>query len=183
MEAGDADHVRLAGHPLPFGNGVVAIGIGPDRAAGFADIMRRRRQVLAVGCLVPAHIGPHQRLRMAAGVARHLIVPHVGRQPLAPDRAGFLQRRRAANQRLAIPERALPFRRQRQRIAFTSGRYREAIDFVGDDDTHRTRSQSRGTVGADNRQPATGEHLLPKRVAAVARQWRLHLAGETRRVP
>ena len=95
MEAGDADHVRIAGHPLPFGDGVVAIGIGPDRATGFADIMRRRRQVLAVGCLVPAHIGPHQRLRMAAGMARHLIVPHVGCQPLAPDRAGFLQRRRA----------------------------------------------------------------------------------------
>ncbi len=102
--------------------------------------------------------------------------------PLAPDRAGFLQRRRAANQRLAIPERALPFRRQRQRIAFTSGGYREAIDFVGDDDPHRTRRQARGTVGADNRQPATGEDLLPKRVAAVSCQWRLHLAGETRRV-
>ena len=174
--------VGIAGNPLPFGDGVVAIGIGPHHAAGFADIVRGLRQVPAFRRLVPAHVGPDQRLHVAAGVARHMIVPHVGRQPLAPDRGGFPQCRRAADQRLAIPERALPFRRQRQRIAFTSGGYRETIDFISNDNPHRTRRQPGRTVGADDRQPAAGEDLLAKRVAAVARQWRLHLAGKTRRV-
>ena len=86
------------------------------------------------------------------------------------------------DQRLAVPERGLPFCRQRQRIAFAAGGYRETVYFVGDDNPHRTRRQPGRDVGADDRKPAAGENLLPQRVAAIPRQWRLHLAGKARRV-
>ena len=106
VEAGHADHVSIGGHPLPFGDGVMTIGIGPHRATGFGAFAVFGR------CLPSGVLSQRTFAQVMTWICR--------RHGTAPDsvacrtptriKIGLPQRRRAADQRLAIPERALSFR-------------------------------------------------------------------------
>src|SRR5690625_974597 len=124
MEPGDPVTFPF-GPPLAPTDRLPALAIRPERAALRAGILRRIRSIFR-----PSHLAPTQHLMFVTVRAWHPQPPLVALAISRLNTALPLDRRRAGQDKLPVPERRGSLARQRDGITFRACARRIPIDLV-----------------------------------------------------